>query len=236
VEKFYIYDNESTDDTREVLEPYIKAGIVEYKYWPGQAQQLIAYKDWLRYRFDTKWLAVIDLDEFIVPIETKTIPEFLKKLPRGSSQLLIGWTFYGSNGHKKRPVGLVIENYTKRGKKSWLFKAIVKTKNVKDILVHRHGCYGFTVDENFEKDPSWANENTEAPKKKIRINHYHCKSWEEYSKKAARGCVYHGTEHGMTRYIRSFFDDHDMSDILDPVMDKYVEPVKRAIKSRPKPV
>ena len=30
VEKFYIYDNESTDCTKEVLKPYIESGLVEY--------------------------------------------------------------------------------------------------------------------------------------------------------------------------------------------------------------
>ncbi|MDR0319713.1 MAG: glycosyltransferase family 92 protein [Rickettsiales bacterium] len=67
VEKFYIYDNESTDNTKEVLEPYIKSGLVEYTYWPGEKQQHHVYRDCLAKRkFDTKWLALIDLDEFLV--------------------------------------------------------------------------------------------------------------------------------------------------------------------------
>ena len=32
VEKFYIYDNGSKDDTTTVLKPYIEKGIVEYTY------------------------------------------------------------------------------------------------------------------------------------------------------------------------------------------------------------
>ena len=66
VEKFYIYDNESTDCTREVLAPYIESGIVEYIYYPGYRRQIAAYDDCIdRHRFDTRWLAFIDLDEFI---------------------------------------------------------------------------------------------------------------------------------------------------------------------------
>lgn len=45
VEKFYIYDNESSDNTKEVLKPYIDAGDVVYTYQPGQAQQVVAYND-----------------------------------------------------------------------------------------------------------------------------------------------------------------------------------------------
>jgi len=36
VEKFYIYDNESTDKLQAVLKPYIEAGIVECIYYPGK--------------------------------------------------------------------------------------------------------------------------------------------------------------------------------------------------------
>ena len=39
VTKFYIYDNESDDNTKEVLQPYIDKGIVEYTYWPGRKIQ-----------------------------------------------------------------------------------------------------------------------------------------------------------------------------------------------------
>ena len=45
VEKFYLYDNESSDNTHEILEPYIKSGIVELKYFPGKTKQLAAYRD-----------------------------------------------------------------------------------------------------------------------------------------------------------------------------------------------
>ena len=35
VKRFYIYDNESTDNMKEVLDPYIQKGIVVYKYQPS---------------------------------------------------------------------------------------------------------------------------------------------------------------------------------------------------------
>lgn len=53
VGKFYIYDNESTDDTKKILEPYIASGLVDYLYWPGQRQQVVAYNDCLR-KHDTE--------------------------------------------------------------------------------------------------------------------------------------------------------------------------------------
>ena len=42
VDKFYVYDNESTDGTKQILEPYIKQGIGEYIDWPGYRRLLAA--------------------------------------------------------------------------------------------------------------------------------------------------------------------------------------------------
>ncbi|MDE7451045.1 MAG: glycosyltransferase family 92 protein [Alistipes sp.] len=60
VDKFYIYDNESTDGTRELLEPYVRSGLVEYRYWPGYRRQLAAYDDCLeRHRLSARWIASV---------------------------------------------------------------------------------------------------------------------------------------------------------------------------------
>lgn len=41
VEKFYIYDNESTDCTKEILAPYIDNGIVEYTFFLETGSSLL---------------------------------------------------------------------------------------------------------------------------------------------------------------------------------------------------
>ena len=111
VEKFYVYDNESTDDTRQVLEPYIKDGIVEYTYFPGRKRQLPAYDDCFdRHRLDARWIAVIDLDEFIVPLKDRSIPDFLHRMERFAS-VEINWLVYGSGGAKKQEPGDVMQRF-----------------------------------------------------------------------------------------------------------------------------
>lgn len=65
-QKFYLYDNDSADNPAGILQPYIASGIVDLIPWPGQARQVDAYNDALnKHAKDCKYLATIDLDEFI---------------------------------------------------------------------------------------------------------------------------------------------------------------------------
>ncbi|MBQ8293802.1 MAG: glycosyltransferase family 92 protein [Alphaproteobacteria bacterium] len=220
VEKFYIYDNESDDDTRKILEPYIKSGVVEYIFWPGQAQQLLAYADWFaKHRNDTRWLAVIDLDEFIVPMKMGTIVEYLDSLPLSVAQVIISWFMFGSNGHNEKPDGLVVENYTRRANRPhYHYKSIVNPRLVRSLHVHRHDAVKRTVHLNVRD---------------MRINHYFCKSWAEYSKRAARGCVFRGQAAGITRYDRARFDERDRNDVEDKNILRFLpELKKRLVKSQ----
>lgn len=47
-EHFYIYNNDSTDNTVEILSPYVKQGLVTLIPCPGRGKQIPAYEDALR--------------------------------------------------------------------------------------------------------------------------------------------------------------------------------------------
>ncbi len=217
VEKFYLYNNDSTDNTVEILKPYVKSGLVELIDFPGDKKQIPAYDDWFsKYKNDTKWLAVIDLDEFIVPIKNNTITDILDKLPVSVAQVVVHWFMFGSNGHVVKPCGLVTESYTKREKKKhYHYKSIVNPRLAHNLHVHRHNVCGKTVYANT---------------KEIRINHYFCKSWEEYSARAARGSAYGGNAAGAKRYTRAFFEARDKNEVEDRIMDKYLPELRKRLK------
>jgi hypothetical protein len=111
VEHFYMYDNESTDNSCDVLEPYIKAGIVEYIYWN---KSYISPKEWWhvqrnayidaleRATGNTKWLCIIDTDEFIVPIKDDNLKTFLEDFDSYGG-VCINWVFYGTSGVQRIP-------------------------------------------------------------------------------------------------------------------------------------
>ena len=215
VEKFYIYDNESTDNTKQILEPYIQSGLVEYIYFPGKRQQLLAYDDCLeKHRLDANWIAVIDLDEFIVPQQHKSIPDFLEKF-EDYAAVEINWLIYGSGGAKNKEEGSVMERF-----KYHSYPNHISNRHVKSILNPRRvfcfiGCHegarmkdkivdshGDVVRKNFR--------DREPQQDVIRINHYAVKSYEEFLGKRARG-------RARTIKTRSleYFKQYDLNDIKD---------------------
>ena len=68
VDHFYLYDNDSSDNQAEVAKPYVEAGLVDYFPLPGKAMQMVAYNDAVkRFKFHCRYMAFIDLDEFVYP-------------------------------------------------------------------------------------------------------------------------------------------------------------------------
>ena len=65
MERFFLYDNGSVDGFRQVLAPYVADGIVEAHDW-AERPQYKAYDDCLaRHGAEARWIAFIDLDEFL---------------------------------------------------------------------------------------------------------------------------------------------------------------------------
>ncbi len=217
VEKFFIYDNESTDTTRDVLAPYIEAGIVEYNYFPGYRRQLAAYDDCIeRHRLDTRWLAFIDLDEFIVPVKDKTIPDFLQRF-EDASAVEINWLVYGSGGAKKKLPGTVMDRFRRHSlpghRLNRHVKSIVNPRRVYSVI----GCHevarlsGKAYDSH--GNPITRNFRDREPQQDvIRINHYAVRSWEEFLEKQLRGRA-----SGKKRNVpTAYFEEYDLNDIEEP--------------------
>ena len=213
VEKFYIYDNESTDETKDVLTPYIESGLVEYNYWPGRKRQLAAYDDCFeRHRLETRWLAVIDLDEFIVPIQDKTIPEFLHRM-ENFSVVEINWLVYGSGGARKREPGGVMERFRKHSFPEHRLNTHVKSIADPRRVCTMIGCHEAARISGHAADSHGASLRKGFGDRKpqqdvIRINHYAVKSYEEFLGKRARGRARINTLRDF-----SYFDQYDLNDI-----------------------
>ncbi|MDR2795370.1 MAG: glycosyltransferase family 92 protein [Spirochaetaceae bacterium] len=230
VEKFYLYDNESGDNTKDILNEYIQSGIVEYHYFPGKGckTQIQAYADAVRrYRNKVKWLAVIDIDEFIVPVIKNKIIDVINDLESGIWQkkhknlhgFAARWVPYGYNGHYKKPEGLVIKNFNRNSGPVTLMKSIVNPRAAfftapSSLHTPMYLDMSFGVTETGEKHP-W-----EAPISinSIRVNHYVTKSYEEYKQKILRNSKnWIESIYRLPEYEPNYLSAHE-----DPIMNKYI--------------
>ena len=230
VEKFFIYDNDSADNTREILQPYIDTNLVEYCYFPGKKMQLKAYANCVRkHKRHTKYLGFLDIDEFIVPIKHKTISDYLKSLGRFSG-VQMNWLVYGSGGAKKREKGFVIERFKDHSlpdhKLNRHIKVILNPRLIlRFFSAHRPVIFGRYIDSNgnITKKSFW---DRTPVSNQIRINHYAIKSYEEFLEKRSRGRARFNRERGL-----DYFDNYDLNDIInDSMMDKYIVELKKRIK------
>jgi len=212
VEKFYIYDNESSDDTKEILSPYIESGLVEYVFWAGKKQQLPVYDDCLdKHRLDARWIAVIDLDEFIVPLKDKTIPEFLKRFENFAA-VEINWLIYGSGGAKEKEAGGVMERFKHHAARDHvmnrLVKSIVDPRRVFSMTgAHEATRLSGRTADSYGKPVSKNFRDREPQHDVMRINHYAVKSYEEFLAKRARGRV------RAVKMWNDYFERYDLNDI-----------------------
>jgi hypothetical protein len=197
----------------------------------------MAYTDAINsYASKTRFMAVIDLDEFIVPIDDKlTLVDVLKKIVRRkpyAAGVAIPWLMYGSSHHEKRPEGLVTANYLYRAEDSFEEKIktvfnprLVNGYNNPHYPIYKYGA--FSINENGHIIVGKVDHNKSF--NQVRINHYFTKSTEEYRAKAARGTA-------DTSPLRRFenFVQVDKNDIYDGIMLRYSEQIKLNMQQSPK--
>lgn len=232
VEHFYIYDNNSTDNSREILDSYINQGLVTYTPWPDHPGQLKAYMHCLsHHKNDTFWIAFIDLDEFIIPVVKDSLPEILREF-EAFGALGVNWFLYGTSGHKTKPDGLQLENYIYHSrpdiKSNFHIKSIVNPRKIKspcDPHCFRMLPGEVTVNENGEIVTSALTKTNST--KKIRINHYFTRSTEESRLKMKRG-------RAPSKEKRPWrdFERLNKNDVLDRIADRFIPELKKRLHDR----
>ena len=227
IEHFYLYDNRSGDASRDVLAPYVEDGIVTVHDWQPHPGQGPAYDDCLqRYRDEARWIAFIDLDEFLFSPTGKPLPELLDHYERWPA-VGVNRANFGTSGHRQPPDGLVIESYV------WKFRQVTSIKSIIDpARTERHrNPHAFfyldgaqAVDENEEPIEKWF--PSQVTFAKFQINHYLTKSEEEYARKLKR-------ERADSGELRDW--DEDATQLTGKVKDEaiaiYVPALREALSS-----
>jgi hypothetical protein len=183
---FFIYDNSANNKLRDFASDSVK--II---YFPGKGMQIPAYNNFLEnFASDFDYAMALDLDEFLVIHNGLSITEFIQTYLT-SAGVVIHWRFFGSNGHITYSNQPVLKRFIKcQDDCSDHFKTIIDCKKV--VRYTNPHMPDLTVDgEIFELTgelvtghASQINTTSIA-----QINHYFCKSWEEFNWKINRGRI-----------------------------------------------
>lgn len=143
VSHFYMIDNGSTDNSRKVLDPYLRRGVVTLIYdaahVPGdKGTMALPSYDHARHRYVHKntpsvrtqawmynkhyllvvrehydWVAVMDCDEYLYSTQ-QTLPDVLSGVQEEVSSIWVPWTRFGSSGLRLQPKS-IRAGFTQRG-------------------------------------------------------------------------------------------------------------------------
>jgi hypothetical protein len=142
-----------------------------------------------RHRWDTRWIAFIDVDEFLHSPTGRSLPDVLREFGR-TPGVVVNWRVYGTNGHETPPDGAVVENYpvaepddapANAHVKSIVFPAM--TKGIRPTP-HNFDHYGLAVGEDHRPADHIFREPPTADL--LRINHYVTRSRQEFETKLGR--------------------------------------------------
>jgi len=203
VRHFFVYDDGCTDGTVGVLLAAVPGCVTvtpwHQKFRGGSREihnQVLAYAHAVRnYGGAYRWMAFIDVDEFLVP-KVADLNVALRGL-EGCRSISLPWHMFGRSGHIQAPAGGVVANYTRRNPDAMSavrglrnFKMIVDPCHVTALKVHEMWVDGSTdtCNDAGVKFTS-AGRETRAfySVGRIQLNHYYTRSDAELRAKIARG-------------------------------------------------
>lgn len=210
VDHFYLYNNNSTDNYKEILMEYVEKGIVTLIEFPYDHAQMKAYEDCFeKYRCESNWIGFFDADEFICPKYDTSIKDWLVRYDKFHS-VLIYFHVFGTGGRLEHNSSMnVIEQYyscwpTIQNWGKCLVNTRSKISNYGSSTLHHSTCtyYSF-LGIKFSLPPInqfghicpctfvLGGVQNKMVKADIFLNHYFTKSWDIYKKKINQTDVFY---------------------------------------------
>jgi len=179
----------------------------------GPNRQTEAYNNFLRYwHNDYDWVAFLDVDEFLVLKKHSNVKDFIQDYQQ-HDVIGINWVLFGDNGLTFDGNYNVLSRFTKRqiGVVP-LVKCISRVKPNISWALH-NAVNVNAIDTNYKIFAGCSNENGDDSI--AQINHYFCKTWDEWSAKKNRGRA--DLSPNSLGYIRcdSDFEAHNANEIED---------------------
>jgi hypothetical protein len=229
VDRFYIYDNGGDGAfaaTSSQLHDLVKV-IPWLTSIAAVNPQVSAYCHALtNFGARHRWMAFIDVDEFLFPLKARTLPEALLDFGELSG-IAVPWHMFGTSGHVAAPDDLVIASYTQRapfpppvkGSQLLQYKSVVDPAAVEAVgdghwfYAHDGGRAAYTerrvrLHGFNDREPAFASSEL------LRLNHYFTRSEQEFEGKIARGDL-----QGEHFFKRSRYENLRTAIERDPVED-----------------
>ncbi|MDR1856654.1 MAG: glycosyltransferase family 92 protein [Desulfovibrio sp.] len=190
-----IYDNHSSIPIKDTLSDFVAdqwkgrvlIHMTEGEFIGVEAQKQ-AYAHCMRtYKDDFMWIAVIDVDEIIVPKKCTNIKQLLAEFENYGG-VVLNWAFYGGDGgetYKKSQINSF--TYTAQQQETTI-KSIVRPQRV-EKFTGPHGAfyvypyYAVTL-EHFPLEPDVY--SAPSTVSKAQVNHYYYRSREDWQLKVAK--------------------------------------------------
>jgi hypothetical protein len=247
VDHIYLIDDFSNDNYLQILQQYIDSGYITLflndvteRYVGRQID--ITNKYAFQVIDETKWIANVDLDEYLYSPEYVNLKDLLKQYENYGS-ILTNWVWFNSNDLIEHPKDGIVKNFIKRSEYNtrvfftrydcmnpngqfepqWetfnASKAIANTDfNIKKFNVHEIFTDGPTVNLSYMDNPD---------NPKLLLNHYKIQSreyWEKVKMKEiydVNHYYYTGNPHGWHEFYSS-----DVGDIIDTRLKEQNEAIK----------
>lgn len=191
----------------------------------GEAKQLSAYHHFIN-NFNNKYdfAAFMDVDEFISLKNYKNIKDLLKEYENFYA-LGINWRIFGSNNLKFNNDYSLINRFTKCSKEpNQHIKTIINLKKCREENIKLQFCDPHSLINSLQKDFTICTDKqhfihgpfTEYKDNTIQINHYYCKTYEEFVNiKLTRGKADFLKSSNDYNYKLNDFKNHDINEIED---------------------
>ena len=240
VTDFYLYDDGSTDDAvaRASAVTGINLTVIPWKLTaqliaPNTrfSRQVMAYCHAIEnFGGAYRWMAFIDIDEFIVPKTAPTILDVLNGL-EDYSQISLPWTMFGPNGHREPPTEPVFYAYTTRAaaRKDPIlnFKCIIDPCDVTEVRVHRFRSHKMGSDSANDAGVvahyKGRGEDRFLSDVNLQLNHYYTRSLSELEEKLSKGAVSDSTLDRRNRKIREKLEIIEETAIEDSCAVRFLE-------------
>jgi hypothetical protein len=232
-----VFENKSNDRTREMLDSLKKTIDIriftwdQYDYIPGHFLAFEKCATDFRDEFD--WIAMIDHDEFFVPIAHSGPKEYLQSMDAHAA-VAINWVIYGSSGHVDYPNGLVTESFVHRAPFD-----LSGNRHVKSIIRPKEmvGCRsshfmdmkeGLQIVNSKGEPFEWVKpgkaKEVVGTEDTVRLHHYFVRSRAHWDKRMA-------IPYMKEKRAQQNFEDYDFNQVFDPIVNIKFGDIQKRIRN-----